>query len=70
MMPKEAGCVALPSAPPGLFGAFYCDQTGGLVDRLRSPREGGGVDRAIRPNMVIAAALRRATGPIAPAADC
>ena len=44
----------------GSFGAFYCDQTGGLVDRLRSAREGGGVDRAIRPNMVIAAALRAA----------
>ena len=42
-----------------VFGAFYCDQTGGLVDRLRSPREGGGVDRAIRPNMVIAARCGR-----------
>ena len=44
----------------GSFSAFHCDRTGGLVDRLCSLREGGGVDRSIRPNMVIAAALRGA----------
>ena len=60
MMPKEAGCVALPSRTAGSFWCVLLRSNQRFGRPMRSPREGGGVDRAIRPNMVIAAALRAA----------